>query len=216
MDRIWQWAWDRFGARYSWAMCAVYFPMLLLIWLFPSFMIVAFEKSDRYVEAGAVTVVAVPVLAYLFILPGVGGIGLVERWAAGHEVDRATALEATYAWARRAVARFVGVSAVWGALFAVVVGVIAGASESRLVQYGIMGAVAGAVIELTAAHIFVEPALRPARVAPAGDTRIGDFPPRPRPPFAAWANISVLAVVFLFAVSGAGLAAVFDRVRDVP
>src|ERR1700756_5224381 len=91
MDRIWQWAWDRYGPRYSWAMCAVYSPMLLLTWLFPSFFIVAFEKSDHYVEAAAVTVVAVPVLTYLFILPGLGRIRLAERWAAGDDVDRSTA-----------------------------------------------------------------------------------------------------------------------------
>src|ERR1700756_3288592 len=161
MDRIWQWAWDRYGPRYSWVMCAVFFPMLLLAWLSASFCIVAFEKSDHYVKAAAFTVVAVPVLTYALILPGVGGIRLAERWAAGHEVDRARALDATYAWARGAVARIVGFSAVWAALLLVTVGVIAGASGSRLVQYGIMGAVGGIAVELTAVHSFVEPALRP-------------------------------------------------------
>jgi adenylate cyclase len=95
MDRIWQWAWDRYGARYSWAMCAVFYPMLLLVWLFPAFFIVAFEKSDRFMDAVAVTVVAVPVLVYLYLLPGVGRINLAERWAAADEVDRATALADT-------------------------------------------------------------------------------------------------------------------------
>ena len=55
-----------------------------------SFVVVAFEKSDRYVEAAAVTVVAVPVLVYVMILPGLGRIRLAEQWAAGHEVDRAS------------------------------------------------------------------------------------------------------------------------------
>ena len=58
--------------------------------------VVAFEESDRYVEAAAVTVVAVLVRAYVMVLPGLGRIRLVEQWAAGHEVDRATALDATY------------------------------------------------------------------------------------------------------------------------
>jgi adenylate cyclase len=197
-------------------MCAVFFPMLLLTWLFPTFFIVAFEKSDHYAEAFAVTVVAVLVLTYALILPGVGGIRLAVRWAAGHEVDRATALEDTYTWARRAVARWVVVNAVGTALLLVIVGVIAGASGSRLVQYGIMGAVAGTVIGLAGVHILVEPALRPARVALAGDTGIGDSLPRSRPTFAAWSNVAVLAVVFIFALSGAMMAAAFDRVRDVP
>ena len=204
------------GRWYSWAVYAVAFPLTLAIYLFPSFFILAFEKSDHYVEAAAVTVVAVSGMVYLFVLPSLGAIRLAERWAAGEEVDRATALEATYTWARRAVSRWVAAGAVWAALLLVTVGAIAGASGWRLVQYGIMGAVGGAVVELTAAHILVEPALRPARVALAGDTGIGDSMPRSRPTFAAWANISVLAVAFLFAVSGEAVAAVFDRVRDVP
>ena len=216
MDRIWQWAWDRYGARYSWAMCVVFLPLLLPVWLFPSFLIVAFEKSDHYVAAAAITVVAVLVQVYMYFLPGLGGIRLAERWAAGHEVDRATALADTYSWARRAVARIVGVSAVWGALLLVVVGVIAGASGSRIVQYGIIGAVGGISIALATVHILVEPALRPARAAVAGDTGIGDSLPRSRPTFAAWSNLAVLGVVFVFALSGAMVAAVVDRVRDVP
>ena len=63
MDRIWQWAWDRHGPRYSWAVCAVGFLMTLPIYLVWSFLIVAVEGSGHYVEAAAVTVVAVPVLA---------------------------------------------------------------------------------------------------------------------------------------------------------
>src|ERR1700751_6140394 len=113
MDRIWQWAWDRYGARYSWAICAIFIPILLPVYLMPSFVITAFEKSHRYSEAAAVTAVAVLLLVYLMFLPGLGGIRLAERWAAGHEVDRTRALDATYAWARRAVARILGVTAVW-------------------------------------------------------------------------------------------------------
>jgi class 3 adenylate cyclase len=190
--------------------------MWLLASLFPSFFVVAFEKSDRYVEAAAVTVVAVPVLLTVMILPGVGGIRLAERWAAGDEVDRATALEDTYTWARRAVARWVVVYAVGTGLLLVIFGVITGASGSRLIQYGIIGAVAGTVIALTVVHILVEPALRPARVALAGDTGIGDSLPRSRPTFAAWSNVAILGVAFIFALSGAMVAAVFDQVRDLP
>jgi adenylate cyclase len=66
----------------------------------------------------------------------------------------------------------VGGNAVGAALLFVVVGVIAGASGSRLVRYGILGAVSGAAILLPGVHSFVEAALRPARVAIAGDTGV--------------------------------------------
>ena len=88
MDRIWQWAWDRYGPRYSWAICAVMFAVVLPSFLMLSFIVVAFEKSDRYVEAAAVTVVALPVLVYVYFLPGLGRLHLVEQWAAGRDVDR--------------------------------------------------------------------------------------------------------------------------------
>jgi adenylate cyclase len=216
MDRIWQWAWDRYGARYSWVGCAVSFPMTLAIYLIPSFVVVASEKSDHFVEAAAVTVIAVLVLVYVVTLPGVGKIRLVERWAAGQAIDRASALDATYTYARRAVARAVGVTAVWAALLLVVVGAIAGATGSRLVQYGILGAAFGTAIQLIAVHSFVEVGLRPARVALAGDTGIGDSLPRTRPTFAAWSNVLLLAVAFGFAVAGAMLAVVFDWAASVP
>jgi adenylate cyclase len=216
MDRIWQWAWDRYGARYSWAIFAIGFPFLLQIYLVGSFLVVAFEKSGRYVAAAAVTAVAVLVLQYGLVRPGLSRIRPVEQWAAGHEVDRAKALEATYTWARRMVARTVVGNGVWVALLWVVVAAIAGATGSRLVQYGILGAVAGTGVQLISVHSFVEAALRPARVAIAGDTGIGDSLPRARPTFAAWSNVSMLAAVFIFAVAGAWLAAVFDRVSEVP
>jgi class 3 adenylate cyclase len=102
------------------------------------------------------------------------------------------------------------------ALLLVVVGVIAGASGWRLIQYAILGAAYGAAVQLIAVHSFVEAAMRPARVAIAGDTGIGDSLPRSRPTFAAWSNVAVLAVAFTFAVTGALLAAVFDRTSDDP
>lgn len=98
----------------------------------------------------------------------------------------------------------------------VVVGAIAGATGSRLVQYAIVGASVGTAVVLTGAHSFVEVALRPVRLAIAGDTGIGDSLPRSRPTFAAWSNASMIAVAFLFAFAGAMLAAVFDWTREVP
>jgi HAMP domain-containing protein len=216
MDRIWQWAWDRYGARYSWAIYAATVVVLLPIYIFLSFVIVAFERSGQYVDAAAVTLGAVLVLAYVTMLPGLGGIRLAERWAAGHEVDRARALDATYAWARAVGARAVGANAVSIALLFVVVGAIAGATGSRLVQYAIMGAASGIAVVVISLHSFPEAALRPARVAIAGNTGIGDSLPRSRPTFATWSNVSMLTCAFSFAVAGAMLAAVIDRASEVP
>lgn len=211
MDRILQWAWDRYGARYSWALSAISFPIALSIFLIPSFGVVALEESGHYVEAAAVTVVAVLVCGCVMVLPGRRLFCLVEQWAAGHEVDRASALEATYTWARGMIARAVVGNAVTGALILVLVGTIAGAGASRLVQYGMLGTAFGAAIPLPGVHSLIEAALRPSRVAIAGDTGIGDSLPRSRPTFAAWTNVSMLAVAFAYAVAGAMLAAVFDR-----
>ena len=177
---------------------------MLQIYLVTSLAILANEKSGRYVETTVVTVVSVLVFQYVMVLPGLNRIRLAELWAAGHVVDRAKALEATYTWARTLVARLVVGNAVWAALLLVVVGVIAGASRSRLVQYGILGAAVGISVQLISIHSFVEAALRPARVAIAGNTGIGDSLPRARPTFAAWSDVSMLAAVFAFAVAGAG------------
>jgi adenylate cyclase len=216
MDRIWQWAWDRYGARYSWALSAVMFAVFLPAFLMLSFIVVAFEKSDRYVAAAAVTVVGLPVLVYVYFLPGLGPLRLVEQWAAGHDVDRTSALDATYTYSRRAVARGLGSIVVWGALLFVVVGAIAGATVSRLAQYGILGASFAAAAHLIGVHSFMEGSVRPARVAIAGDTEIGDSLPRSRPTFAAWSNISMLAVAFGFVVGAAMLGAAFNQVREKP
>jgi adenylate cyclase len=216
MDRIWQWAWDRYGARYSWAICAISLPSVLLAYLCGSFLIVAIEDSDHYVEAATVTVIAVPVLVYVVVLPGMRGGRLVEQWAAGREIDRARALESTYTWTRGAVVRAVVSSVVCVALLSVVVGAIAGATGSRPIQYGILGATVGTASQLTGAHSIQEAAMRPVRAALAGNTGIGDSLPRSRPTFAAWSAVLMLALLFLSAVTGAMLAAVVDRAREKP
>jgi adenylate cyclase len=216
MDRIWQWVWDRYGPRYSWACFAVSLIVGLPVYLTWSFVVVAFEKSNCYVEAAAVTVGAMVLMQCLVILPGLGDIRLAEQWAAGKDIDRATALASTYTYARGAVARAVGAGTVWAALLFVGVGAIAGASESRLAQYAILGAAVGEALQLIAVHSYVEGGLRPARASISGDTGIGDSLPRSRPTFAAWSKISVLAVAFTNATGGALLAAVFARVIEGP
>ena len=216
MDRIWQWVWDRHSARYSWATCAIAFPLGLQVYLLFAIVIVAFERSDLYVEAAAVGIVVALLQQYVIVLPGLGQIRVVERWAAGCGVDPATALDATYSWARGTVVRAVVATAVGAALLGVLVGVIVGASGSRLLQYGILGAAAGAGSQLIAVHSFVEAALRPVRLAIAGNTGIGDSLPRSRPTFASWTNVSMLGVAYTFAAGGALLAAVLYRVIEAP
>jgi adenylate cyclase len=196
--------------------CAIFLALMLPIYLFISVVIVAFEGSDHYVEAILATVVAAPVLVYLSILPGLGRVRLAEQWAAGQDVDRTRALEATYTWARGLVARTLGVNAVWTAITMVGVATIAGATGSRLVQYAILGAVSGPVVILIGVHSGFEAALRPARAAIAGDTGIGDSLPRSSPTFAAWSNVSLLAAVFSFVMPGALLAAVFNLASHGP
>ena len=210
MDRVFQWVWDRYGARYSWAVCAVMFPVSLPVYLVWSLVIVAFERSSRYGEAAVFTVAAVLVRTYMLVLPGWSGMRPVERWAAGHPMDPLNVLGATYDYARRSVARGLVSDAVWTALFMVVVGAIAGATGFRLVQYGVLGAATGIASMLITVHSFVEGAFRPARAAIADDAGIGDSLPRSHPTFANWTNVSVTTTWFAAAVSGAMLAAVFD------
>ncbi len=190
--------------------------LMLSGYLFWSLAVVAFERSNQYGLAAAVTVVAVIAMTYLMVLPGRGSVHLAEKWAAGLEVDRVTGLAATYMWARSAVARSIAVNAVGATFLMLTVAVIAHASEWRLVQYGVMGAVLGIAFQLMAIHGFLESALRPVRAALAGDTGAGDAMPRARPSFTAWSNVSVLASTFAFAAGATMLAAVFHWASEFP
>ncbi|OBK74057.1 adenylate/guanylate cyclase domain-containing protein [Mycobacterium sp. 1274761.0] len=216
MDRIWQWAWDRYGARYSWVIYAVTVPVMLSIYLVYSFVVVAYEEADDYGYAAVVTLAAVPLLVYAMVLPGMGRIRVAEQWSAGDVVDPARALEATYTYARTTVPRVVVSGTVWAALLTVIIAALAGASWARLVQYAIVGAAFGMAVQLIAVHSFLEGALRPARLAMAGGTEVGDTLPRSLPTFAAWSKISVLAAAFGFAQSGAFLAGAFSWASSAP
>ena len=136
---MWQWAWDRYGPRYLWAVYGSSIPVLLVLYLAISLPVVASEGSGHYMEAAAVAVVAAMVMAYVIVRPGMSERRFFEQWVAGQEVDRMRALGATYTWARGSAARTVIGNAVLLAVVLLLVGVIAGASGSRLVQYGIVG-----------------------------------------------------------------------------
>jgi adenylate cyclase len=216
MDRIFQWVWDRYGPMYSWAICALVYPAGLSVYLAYPLIIVAFEGSDRYVEAGVITCVAMLVRVYLLVLPGSKRLRLIEKWAAGHEVDPMEALRATFTYARRTNVRVLATDVVWAPCVAVVVATIAGATEWRLVQYAIVGAAYGAAIGVIGIHSFSEGSLRPVRSAIAGDTGISDSMPRSHPTFAAWSNITMVAMAFAFSTGAAITASVIDSARDTP
>jgi len=216
MDRIFQWVWDRYGPVYSWAICALVYPAGLSVYLAFPLIIVAFERSDRYVEAVVITCAAMVVRVYLFVLPGSMPLRLIEKWAAGHRLDPREVLAATFAYARRANVRVLATDVVWAPCVGVVVAMVAGASGWRLVQYAIVGAAYGAAVGVIGVHSFSEGALRPVRAAVAGDTDIGDSLPRSRPTFAAWSNITMLAMAFASCIGSAMTASVIDRAREDP
>src|ERR1700712_37572 len=166
MDRIWQWAWDRYASRYTWATSAAALIVSLPIYfVFLSLPIVAFERSGRYVEAAVITVAAVLVLVWILVVPGHRMFFRpVEQWAAGHAVDRATALKGTYSYVRRATTRAIWGTGAWAAALSVVIGAVSGATWPRLIQYGVLGVVVGMGVQLIAFHSIIESMVRPARV----------------------------------------------------
>ncbi|MBU8816854.1 adenylate/guanylate cyclase domain-containing protein [Mycolicibacterium goodii] len=210
MDRIWQWAWDRYHVRYSWACWALTFVLALPVYLAWTMGIVAFEKSDRYAEAAVLTAVALAAYLYAVALPGLSDARLIDRWAAGDRVDRAFVLRVSYRYGRKLIGRSVTITFVWAATLFAAVGMIVAASGSRVIQYSIMGAIAGTAGQMITVHSYVEAALRPVRTAIASGTELGDRLPRSRPTFATWTNAAMLAVGFAFAVAGAVLGAVLD------
>ena len=96
------------------------------------------------------------------------------------------------------------------------VSAVAGATSSRLIQYAILGGTFGIALLLIAVHPIVESFFRPARVAIAGDSGIGDTLPRSRPSFATWSSISILSIAWAFTFAGAALGAVIPRTVEAP
>jgi adenylate cyclase len=216
MDRLWQWAWDRHGARYSWAVFALAYVVTVPMWVLSAVVIVEFERSDGFVAAVAVAAAISLVAVYLVARPGSADWRLMERWAVGDSIDRREALESTYAFARSSIVRATVIFAFMAGTMGLLVGVMAEATPSRLIQYGIIGSLVGMSLQLIAVHPLIEAFLRPPRVAIAGDSDVGDMLPRSRPSFATWSNIAILATAWVFTLGGALLAAVIDRAHDAP
>jgi class 3 adenylate cyclase len=186
---------------------------VFLIW---SWIVLAFEQSSHYAEASFLAVAAALVMVLASVFPGRRRMRLAQQWAAGREVDRVKALEDTYAWVRGGDVR--GLWSVPASLVVllIVVGLVAGAGGSRLVQYGIVGLAAGITTALIGVHNFGEGAMRPARAALAGETGIGDSFPRSRPTFAVWLGLSIFGSIFVFSTMAALLAVALDRGKGVP
>src|SRR5690242_7631883 len=200
MDGIWQWVWDRYATRYLWAIWVIMVAPMLLTFVAWSALFVAFENSTRYVEAAAVTCGAVIVVASAALLPGSRRFRNAQQWAAGQEVDRATALKDTYIWTRAVGVRALWLQLIWGGVLFAVIGGIAGASGWRVVQCAVAGAILGISTALVGRYTFMEGAMRPPRAALDGETGIGDALPRSRPTFAACLNRSILGAIFTFTV----------------
>ncbi|MFI5507932.1 adenylate/guanylate cyclase domain-containing protein [Mycobacterium sp. NPDC051804] len=216
MDRIWQWAWDRYGARYSWVIWLVAFANLLVSYLSLSFLVVAYEKSNRFVDALVLSGVAAAILALVIILPGSRTFSLGQARRKRRPMDDVKALEQTYRWTRAAGIRGMWSMSVCGLMLLPIVGVITGASASRLLQYAVVGVTLGIPFNAFGMHFFLEGAVRPLRGTLTGDTGIGDSLPRARPTFAAWVGISMVASAFTFTFVGAMLGAVLDPDGGVP
>jgi class 3 adenylate cyclase len=216
MDRFFEWAWNRHGARYSWVISAWAVAVVLPIYLFLAFAILAVEHSSRYWDAAGTAAVAALAVAYVVPLPGHGVWRLIEPWAAGGELDRANALEATYKWCRQIIVRSVVIMGASGAVVSVSASVVSGATGLRVAQYAVLGGVVGAGSHLIGVHTLAEAPMRPVRIALAAATSIGDSLPRSRPTFATWSNLAMLATVLVFAVIGAMLSGVFHSASQQP
>ena len=192
------------------------FASALPVYLAWSWIVLAFEKSSRYGEASAVAVAVVLAMSLLSVLPGKRQFRRAEQWASGHEVDRVKALEGTYAWTRTTDVRGMALLPASVVVLLTVVGVIAGAGGSRLVQYAVLGVAAGISTALIGVHSFGEGTLRPVRAALAGDSGIGDSLPRPRPTFAGWLGLSIVGSIFTFSAMAAMVAVALDRGREGP
>ena len=216
IDRVWQWAWDRHGPRYSWAVLVVSFVVTVPLWETVALVIVEFEESDRFVVAGVIAAATSLALMIILVRPGFAEWRLVERFAAGDHVDAYEALQSTYTWGRNTLVRGVGLFTLVGGVMCVAVGVVAEANTSRLIQYGVIGATFMASVQVIAIHPFAEAFLRPPRLAIAAGSGVGDALPRSRPTFATWSNVSILATAWVFAFGGGIFAVVIDRTSSVP
>ena len=204
MEALWGWCWRRFGRRYSWATFVAAFVTIVppnLLWCGT---VLGVEGWERYGLAVAGTVGTVAVAAAVCVLPGSSAWNDLERWAADDgNVSAAAALESTYGITRRAFVRAV---TTWPVLYGVVGAIGANvivAETSRALQYGLVAATIGLAFAFGGGHFWFEAALRPARLALAGGSDIGDRLPRTRPSFGTWSTTVTMTQVVLLTMGGA-------------
>lgn len=216
MDRFWQWAWDRHAPRYLWLVWLFTSAASLPVFLAWAWIVLSFEKSNRYGAAFIVAVVVVLVMAAVGTLPGRSWFRDVDRWLSGQEIDRVKALQDTYVGTRRTDVRSIVYVPASMVVLLTAAAAVTGARGSQLIEYGILGITAGLSTVLIGVHSSGEGALRPVRAALAGDSEIGDPLPRSRPTFAAWLGLSIVGSIFTFAVMAAMVAMTFNRGSQSP
>lgn len=216
IDRLWQWAWDRHATRFGWAVFVLSYAISLSVWVTAALIMVALEGSTRFLASAVAAAAIAAVFVFMFAMPESRDWRIVQRWAAGGEIDPRDALESTYTFGRHTLVRGVAFIGVGGGVMGVSVGMIIGADTSRTVQYGIIGATLLLANQLVAIHQFTEAFLRPVRLAIAGDSAIADALPRSRPTFASWSSISILATIWVFTLAGALIAVVSPQVAEGP
>lgn len=205
MDRVWQWAWDRHGPRWVWVIVAVTFPILLPIYGLMSLLVAVTEDSHRYLATTALTLAAAVTTLVLAIgLPPIAvKLRPVRQWALGDPVDPSVALASTYDFARGAIVTTVIAGSLSPSMMQMGAALLAGAEARRVAEWAACGALTGLSVQLISVHGYFEASLRPARVAIAGDAVFGDSLPRPRPTFAHWSIVAIVATAFAFSMAGA-------------
>jgi adenylate cyclase len=73
MDRMWQWAWDRYPSRYSWVLYAILFVLMLPPYLVFSFVVVAVFGAPNDLADHAEAAVSAAVLIHRFVAERFGG-----------------------------------------------------------------------------------------------------------------------------------------------
>jgi class 3 adenylate cyclase len=216
MDRLWQRLWDRYATRYLWAMVVVSWLVITVSFGTAAGIGVAYQRSDRYLLALAITATTDLVYVSVALGPLAPTARALHRWAAGAVVDRADVLDGTFTFVRGATVRTIVCGAINGGAVMIGTAAITNASAGRTFELGALGVGVGLAITLIAVHGFFEAAFRPVRLALAGDTDLADALPRSRPTFASWASVTLVAAAWLFAVGGATFAIILERYDDHP
>ena len=217
MERLWQWAWDRHGPRFSWAAFIITALLFAFIYGFAASLFVGYERSSAYPVGISIGIVGGILVGFAHIRPGSANWLAIERFAAGGSTDAMAALTSTYALTRELIARTFVNSVVLGAATGGAVALTVGASPVRAAEHAVLAGAALAAVNASGVHFYLEAMIRPARLAAALDSGpLGDHLPRSAPAFSTWATAFALGVVGSFTVAGLMLAVVIDEATGSP